>query len=217
MSYFLFETRKKIGFDQVLGKIKPQSPYGRDRQDQVRPLNAADLQAEFERLSYVMKAVRDLKPGRITELKTLFSRLPVMEESLGMLEAGATLHDIALFTIRKFMVLTIAIEGLIESRKIFLARDRKTLAFSLPLVEKMRARETEYSFSIGDFAPEELKKAQKVTGVLKQREQELRSQKTRHIRDQLPQEVQDAWYDEGISVSKGDLQLLQQGGEASRS
>jgi DNA mismatch repair protein MutS2 len=209
MTYFLFDTRKKIGFDEVVAKIRPESPYGKDRQDQLSPLDAAGLQAEFAGLKYTLQAARGLKPRRITELRTHFSRLPVLEESLSMLEAGATLHDIALFNVRKFMVLAAAIEGLTGSMEIFLPEVRRALTFSPPLAEKMRVRETGYSFSIGDFAPEELKKARERVKALKQRQKELQSQKIRDIREQLPEEVQKDWYDEGISVSKGDPDLLQ--------
>lgn len=209
MTYFLFDTRKKIGFDEVVAKIRPESPYGKDRQDQLSPLDAAGLLAEFAGLAYTLKALGGLKPRQITELKTHFSRLPVIEESLSMLEAGATLHDIALFNIRKFMVLSTAIEGLIGSMEIFLPEFHKALTFSSPLAEKMRTREKGYSFSIGDFAPPELKKAREGTKTLQQRHKELQRQNIRDIQEQLPKEVQDDWYDEGITVSKGDLELLQ--------
>lgn len=213
MSYFLFETRKKIGFDQVLGKIVPQSPYGKERQDHASPLTAAELQVEFEQLAYIMGKLKDMNPSGITELKALLRRLPVIEESLGMLETGATLHDIALFTVRKFMVLAVAIRDFCGQRELFLAKAHTALVFSPLLLEKMRAREAAYSFSISDFAPQELRQAQEVTRALKQQLWEVQQQQSREIREQLPREERHAWYDDGISISKGNPQLLQQVGK----
>ncbi len=210
MTYFLFETRKKVGLDAVLAKIKPQSVYGREQQKNLDPLNRQALEEEFVQLKQVIEAVGSMKASRLTELRTRFSQLPSLEEGLALMQAGATLHDIALFNVRKFTVLAIAIRGLIESAGLFSPGAREPLMFPGPLEEKLKALDGKYSFSIRDFATEELLNDQKRTRSLKAELKKVREHAVQGVKEMLPPDLQEAWHQEGITVNKQDTELLEQ-------
>ena len=211
MNYFLFETRKAIEFEKVLWAIKPKSVYGKNVQKKLAPFapgQEKELRLEFEAIREAAVSLKTLKPSRLTEVTTRLNQLPHITEALGQLEDDAVLDDIELFNMRKFTVLCAVIHALLKAHHVFTPQDLRPLEIPEELAKKFRAFDASYSFSLNDYATQELILLQEEMRRLRLQLEKIQSEFSLMLRQKLPKKLRDDWLDDGVVVSKADAALL---------
>lgn len=212
LEFFLFNTKQEIDFDQVVANINPQSVYGKQVQKNLRPFcpgQEIQLSKEFETVKQVAKGLNQQESSQLAEIKTRFKQLPDIFQVIEFLQSGLLLNDIMLFNIKKFMVLVTVIRNLITSCQIFDSKICQQLDLPKELSEKMMIQNLKYSFSLGDYASEELQQIQQQLKAIRLQLRKVQDQEKNKIWQHLPQKYTGLWNDDRILISKFDAKAIE--------
>ncbi len=115
MTQFLMpSTAKDLGFDYVMDKLQPVSPYGREAKEGMRPFLPGmeeELEEELDRLECFYNRYRE-NPGAFADIRALLAKLKEIRNSINKTAAGV-LDDVELFEIKSFLFILHEISQLV--------------------------------------------------------------------------------------------------------